>query len=134
MVSWQSKKQATVTLSSTEAEYIGVAECCQDGTFIAMLLEETLKQARKMKVFCDNTGAIYLCVNQQVGTRTKHIDVKWHFIRELIAEGKLEVKFVGTEDNPADIFTKNVPENIFSKVRSQMVSGRIECWREDVKG
>ena len=91
MVSWQSKKQATVTLSSTEAEYIGVAECCQEGTFVAMLLEEVLQQARKMKIFCDNTGAIYLCVNQQVSTCIKYIHVKWHYISKLIAEEKLEM-------------------------------------------
>jgi hypothetical protein len=62
----------------------------------------------------DNTGAIYLVRNQQVGQRTKHIDVRWHFIHELYERKELTVKFVRSEHNKADINTKNVPVKILS--------------------
>ena len=73
------------------------------------------------------------CKNQQVGARTKHIDVKYHFVRELINTNRLQVKFVRTENNPADIFTKHVTEQIFSKMSLEMRLGQIGCWREDDK-
>jgi hypothetical protein len=135
LVSWQSKKQQTVTLSSTEAEYIGLSECCQDTYFITMLLSEILdKPANKLTatIHCDNTGAIYLAKNQQVGARTKHIDIKHHFIREMIEEKKVNIRFVGTEDNPADTLTKNVSEKIFNKFCPDIMNGTLTCWREDV--
>ena len=66
-------------------------------------------------IFEDNEGAIFLAKNQQVSMRTKHIDVKYHFIREYIVDGTVEVMFVASEDNDADIFTKNVGREAFDK-------------------
>ena len=85
----------------------------------------------------DNTGAIYLVKNQQVGQRTKHIDVRWHFIRELYEAGKIAVKFVRSENNEADINTKNVTVKLLNVLASNVCEGNLHArqnWDEIVKG
>ena len=74
-MNWSSKKQQTVTLSSTEAEHVALAECAQESKFENMLMEEILGRDKPAKIYKDNTGTIFLVKNQQVGARTKHIDV-----------------------------------------------------------
>ena len=69
----------------------------------------------------DNTGAIYLANNFTTGPRTKHIDIRAHFVRELIINGILKVVFVKSEDNDADIFTKNVSEDLFVKHKEKLM-------------
>ena len=61
----------------------------------------------------DNTGAIYIANNQTTGPRTKHIDIRTHFVRNMITEGKIKTEFVKSEDNTSDIFTKNTAEIVF---------------------
>jgi hypothetical protein len=68
-----------------------------------------------MKLRIDNTGAIYLANNQTTGQRTKHIDIRTHFVRNMILEGIIKTLFVKSEDNTADVFTKNVSEDLFIK-------------------
>jgi hypothetical protein len=90
LVHWESKTQHVVTLSSTEAEYVSLARGACENKFIMMLLDEGIQkpdEKRLMgKIYKDNLGAIYLVKNQHVGARTKHIDVRAHFIRELLFE------------------------------------------------
>jgi hypothetical protein len=84
----------------------------------------------------DNTGAIYLVKNQQVGQRTKHIDVRWHFIRELYNAGTLTVKFVRSENNEADINTKNVPVKLLIVLAKNAREGNLfarQNWDEIVR-
>ena len=98
LVHWESKTQHVVTLSSTEAEYISLARGACENKFIMMLLDKGIRrpdEKRLMgKVYEDNLGVIYLVKNQHVGARTKHIDVRAHFIRELEDNGYLNVKFI----------------------------------------
>ena len=82
--SWGSRTQKITTLSSTEAEYIALGECAQELKFVSMLLREIGIGEFPGKIFEDNEGAIFLAKNQQVSTRTKHIDVRYHFIRDLV--------------------------------------------------
>jgi hypothetical protein len=83
-------------------------------------------------IFEDNLGAIFLAKNAQVSARTKHIDVRHHFIRDLIKEKQLTIKFVKSEDNPADIMTKNTNRDLFQKHSKNITHGTLPCWREDV--
>jgi hypothetical protein len=85
------------------------------------------------KIYEDNLGAIYLVKNQHVGARTKHIDVRAHFIRELEKNGYVEVKFVRSEENSADILNKNCPEKLHTKHATMIRTGNLNCWREDVE-
>ena len=133
IVNWSCKKQATVTLSSTEAEYIALSECSKEVKFEWMLLKELTGVEQPAIIHEDNTGAIFLVNNQQVGPRTKHIDVRHHFIRGLIKQGTLKVRFIRSEYNPSDIMTKNAPAVIFGKHSEAILTGTIERWREDVE-
>ena len=74
-----------------------------------------------MKVFVDNVGAIFLDKNKAVSDRTKHIDMRYHFVREFIEDGVVKVVFVRSEDNDADLFTKNVSSDIYEKHMSKLI-------------
>ena len=123
-MSWSSKAQPSVTLSSTEAEYVAASMCGTEVKFVTMLLDELkLDYPKPSVMFEDNTGAIFIMNNDQVGQRTKHIGIKWHHIRDMIKSGDLLVKYVRSEDNPADIMTKNTKEILFIKHALSMKKG-----------
>jgi hypothetical protein len=143
LVAAASKTQPSVTLSSTEAEYIAASMCATEIKFIQMLLEELMPtvETRPATLFEDNTGAIFLMENQAVGNRTKHIDIRWHHLRSLMRgeNPRLQVVFTRSENNFADLATKNVTENVHTHLASQLKDGRIaqvifdNAEREDVK-
>ena len=113
-ISWKSTLQSTVALSTTEAEYMAAAEAVKEAIWLRNLVQELgLKQEVNSVVFCDNQSAICLVKNQAYHERTKHIDIKYHFIREAFTERNITVKKVDTADNPADMLTKIVPVNKF---------------------
>jgi hypothetical protein len=136
LVSWSSKAQPSVTLSSTEAEYVAASMCGTEVKFVSMLLDElSVKYPKPVTLFEDNTGAIFIMTNEQVGGRTKHIDVKWHHIREMIKNGDLLVLYIRSDENPADILTKNTKEATFVKHAAAMKKGVLlvgNITREDV--
>ncbi|KAI2499176.1 GAG-pre-integrase domain [Fragilaria crotonensis] len=137
LVHWESKTQHVVTLSSTEAEYISLAKGACENKFMMMMLDEVMRNPSEErligKIYEDNLGAIYLVKNQHVGARTKHIDVRAHFIRELEDTGYLKVQFVRSEENAADILNKNCPDKLHTKHAQNMRNGTLDCWREDVE-
>lgn len=108
-VSWRSKAQRLVTLSSTVAEYVALTNCVQEVLFLReLLLSLQVEFTQEIVVHVDNIGAIYLMKNFSTTGRTKHIETRLHFIRELVEQGTIAIKFVRSSDNIADIFTKNV--------------------------
>jgi len=132
LVTWSSKTQATVTLSSTEAEYIAASTCATEIKFIQMLLEEILphENTRPATLLEDNTGCIYLLENKAVGNKTKHIDIKMHHIREMMSDHdgekpRMKVMFTPSEMNFADPMTKNVTESIHQSLIPALKNGRI---------
>ena len=107
LVSWSSKKQPTVSRSSTEAEYKALANGAAEAMWIESLLTEVgVSQQRVPILWCDNLGATYLTANPVFHARTKHIEIDFHFVRERVAAGALEVKFISSGDQLADVFTK----------------------------
>jgi hypothetical protein len=109
LVSWSARKQATVSRSSTEAEYKAVANATAEIMWIQILLKEIGIQAPKAgKLWCDNLGAKYLSSNPVFHTRTKHIEVDYHFVRERVMRNLLQIDFVPTGDQVADGFTKPI--------------------------
>jgi transposase InsO family protein len=115
-VGWKSRGQRSVTLSSTEAEYVACSETCAEIMHIKQILEFLgwkIKYPIIVKV--DNMGAIYLANNAVVGNRTKHVDVRYHFIREFVEDGIVKIVFVRSEENTADPMTKNVATHLFKK-------------------
>jgi len=107
LTNWTSKKRSTVALSSTEAEYMALSECSQESVFTQNLIEELTGIRERAIIYEDNLGAIYLVKNQQVSARTKHIDVRHHFVRDLYEDKRIEVRFQRSENNPSDLLTKN---------------------------
>ena len=110
LVSWKSKKQQTVALSTCEAEYTALAETIQEGKFLKQLCVDLgiIEVSKSIVVNADNQGAIKLAKNPAFHKRSKHIDVKYHFIRSEVQQGTVSIRYIASEDNLADIFTKPV--------------------------
>lgn len=108
-VSWQSAKQRVVAMSSCEAEYIAAATAACQAVWLARLLAEILNSEVSMPLLrVDNKSAISLIKNPVLNDRSRHIDTRFHLIREYAAQGKIEVKFIGTEEQLGDILTKSL--------------------------
>ncbi|GKA85619.1 retrotransposon protein, putative, ty1-copia subclass, partial [Tanacetum coccineum] len=109
VVSWKATLQHVVALSTTEAEYMALTEAVKEAIWLRGLLEELGVELNTVAVNCDNQGAIHLSRNHIFHERTKHINVRYHFIREVLEAKTVEVLKVGTEHNAADALTKVVP-------------------------
>ena len=114
LVSWKSIGQKHVTLSSTEAKYVAVSEVCQETMFIKSILEFIRVRVKTpITVYCDNVGTIFLAYNTKTGGRTKHIDVKYHYVWEFVRDGVIQIIFVRSENNNSDVFTKNTAQKTY---------------------
>ena len=124
LVSWSSKKQQTVALSSAEAEYMGLSSASQEVIFLRSVLSDLgyLETGASM-IFGDNRGSIILAENPKNHGRAKHIDIRYHFMRDLVNEGTIQLSYVPTEENVADIFTKNLPRIKFELFRQKLQRG-----------
>nr|GEV60289.1 ribonuclease H-like domain-containing protein [Tanacetum cinerariifolium] len=106
LVIWSSKRQKSATISSTEAEYIALSGCCAQVIWMTSQLTDYGIGFNKIPMYCDNKSAIALCCNNVQHSRSKHIDIRFHFIKEQVENGVVEPYFVNTEYQLADIFTK----------------------------
>ncbi|GJY65660.1 hypothetical protein Tco_0467898 [Tanacetum coccineum] len=97
LVTWFSKKQKCTSISSTEAEYIALSGCCAQILWMRSQLSDYGFQFNKIPMYCDNKSAIALCCNNAQHSRAKHIDVRYHFIKEQVENGIVELYFVRTE-------------------------------------
>lgn len=120
LISWSAKKQKTVSRSSTESEYKAIADTVAELIWLKSLLRELGLHSGAPSLWCDNLGATYLTANPVFHARTKHVEVDYHFVREQVSQGKLHVKFISTEDQIADIFTKPLPSQKFVFLRSKL--------------
>ncbi|XP_040198473.1 secreted RxLR effector protein 161-like [Rana temporaria] len=110
LISWTTRKQSTVTLSSTEAEYVAASQAGQEVIWLRQLLED-LDQIQKEStpIYEDNQGCIALAQTERINPRTKHIDVRYHFLRDLQEQGQMDLQYCPTEEMLADILTKPLP-------------------------
>jgi hypothetical protein len=109
-ISWRARKTHVVALSSMEAELYAAADACQELKWLQTMLSELQHPLSPCELFCDNQSALALIKHEEFSGRARHIDTKFHFIREdLIAPGRLRLNFVESADNLADIFTKSLP-------------------------
>jgi len=119
-VCWVSHQQKTITLSSTEAEYMALSDCARQIRWIQNLFGEIGFPLRSTPLIGDNQGSIYLASNEIQEKRTKHMDIRFHHIRECISEKKIEILYAPTQDNPADLLTKNLTRILFEKCRKAL--------------
>ena len=124
-VSWSSKKQSCTALSTTEAEYIAACEATKTAVWLSCLLQDfSGTDQQKVPMYCDNESAVRLAYNAEFHQRTKHVLVRYHYIRQQVAEGKIEVKYISTTDQLADIFTKALPSPKFISMRKRIGVGK----------
>jgi hypothetical protein len=128
-----SKKQNTVSLSSSAAEYQALSKCVQESVFTQNLVEELTGKRKPVIIYKDNFGTIFLVKSQQVSSRTKHIDIWHHYMRDLQDRKALDVRFKRSENNSADIMTKNTTREVHEKHTQQIRNGTLPFWKEYVK-
>ena len=120
-ISWNSQKQKVVALSSCEAEYIAASTAACQGVWLRRLLADVAKkEVQKVSLKIDNQAAISLCKNPVHHERSKHIDTRFHYIRECVEEGMIEVQHVNTNDQLADILTKSLGKQKFIEMRKKV--------------
>lgn len=105
-ISWDSRKQKTIALSSTEAEYMALSEAAKKAVYLQRLIRELGVDADKLKLSSDNLGAQMLASNLVFHTRTKHIDIRHHFVRDIVETGSVRLEYLASEEMPADVLTK----------------------------
>jgi hypothetical protein len=123
-VAWSSKKQKCVALSTTEAEYVSASEATKTAVWLRTLHNDFTGTNYKVPLFCDNQGAVRLVRNPEFHPRTKHVDNRYHFVRKMDEDGLIEVLFVKSENQLADIFTKPLPRTPFEKNREKIGVGK----------
>lgn len=120
-ISWVSRRQPTVAHSSTEAEYMSASDACRQIAWLRNFGIELGDDMEAPTLLCvDNHGAIFLSVNPAHDRRTKHVDIRYHYIREFIEQGRAEVYYVESAENVADILTKNVPLQLVTRFSGRM--------------
>ena len=107
-VCWRSILQSTVALSTTETEYMAATEAIKETIWLLGLIDDLGIGQDQVHVMCDSQSAIHLAKNQVYHSRTKYIDVRFHFVREIIEEGQISLCKISTSDNLADMLTKVV--------------------------
>ncbi len=126
LVSWSSKKQMSTSISSTEAEYIAMSSCCAQILWMRSQLSDYGFEFNKIPLYCDNKSAIALSCNNVQHSRANHIDIRHHFIREQVEKGVVELYFVRTEYQLADIFTKALPRERFEFILPRLGMKNIQ--------
>jgi hypothetical protein len=120
-VSWSSKKQTSIALSSTEAEYISGAHTAKEAVWLRQLLSELgLDTLSPTVLHIDNQSAIVIAKNPEFHDRTKHIDVRHHFLRQVVEDSTVELRYTPTGDQVTDALTKGLPPTSFSKFWDEM--------------
>ena len=122
-ISWNSSKQTCVALYTAEVEYVSQSAAAQEAVWLQQLTSDLLNRSiQETVIFEDNQSAIYLAKNQQTHDWTKHIDIKYHFIRELVETGRIKLAYCPSADMVADILTKGLPAQQFEKLHGWLAS------------
>lgn len=118
LVSWSSRKQSTVAQSTTDSEYMSTAESCQEAVWLRQLLAcVDLPPAEPTPIMCDNEAANILSEDPSFHSRSKHIDIRFHYIREKCKDKSVIMCYIKSEDNVVDILTKALPAPQFLHLR-----------------
>ncbi|GJW93544.1 retrovirus-related pol polyprotein from transposon TNT 1-94 [Tanacetum coccineum] len=117
LTSWFSKKQTALAISTTEAEYVSARKACQQALWMKQALVDYGVRLDDIPIMCDNKGAIDLSKNPVQHSRTKHIEIRHHFLRDNVQKGNISIEKVSSEDNIADILTKPLKREPFNYLR-----------------
>jgi hypothetical protein len=120
LVSWASKKQNSVALSTAEAEYISTGHYCAQLLWMRQTLRDYGYKLSKVPLLCDNDSSIRMAENPVEHSHTKHIDIQFHFLRDHQQRGNIEIAYINTKEQLANIFTKPLDEKTFTKLRNEL--------------
>ena len=120
LVSWSSRKQSSVAQSTTEAEYVAAASCCSQLLWMISTLRDFGLSFSRVPLLCDSTSAISVAKNLVLHSKTKHIDVRYHFLRDHQEKGDIELCHVDTQNQLADILTKPLDQATFARLRGEL--------------
>lgn len=120
VIAWKSIKQKTVALSTTEAEYVALSTAVAEGIWLKQLLKDLNLERKSIKMYEDNKNVVILCKNGDNNTKCKHIDVRYRFINDKIETGEIEVEYVSSKEQVADVFTKPISLCYFVKHRDSL--------------
>ena len=119
VISWSSRKQPIVTLSTTETEFVVASACACQAIWLRNILEEVhFKQQGPTLIYCDNSSTIKLSKNPMMHGKNKHIDVRFHFLRDLSKEGIIDLIYCKSEEQITNIMTKPLKLSAFQKLRN----------------
>jgi hypothetical protein len=121
LVSWSSRKQSSVAQSTTEAEYVATASCCSQLLWITYTMSDFGEEYTHVPLQCDSTSVISVAKNPVIHSKTKHIEVRYLFLRDNIEKGKISLIHVPTHDQLADIFTKPLDQATFTRLQGGLV-------------
>ncbi|GJY45968.1 retrovirus-related pol polyprotein from transposon TNT 1-94 [Tanacetum coccineum] len=130
LTSWFSKKQTALAISTTEAEYVSAGKACQQALWMKQALIDYDIRLDDVPIMCDNKGAIDLSKNPVQHSRTKHIEIRHHFLRDNVQKGHITIEKVSSEDNIADILTKPLKRESFNYLRLEVPVTRVRHKKE----
>jgi len=120
-VCWFSKKQNSIELSTVEAKYVAIASCCTQLLWLMQTLQNIqFTCTPPISILCDNTCAINISKNPLMHSNTKHIPIKYHFLREQVLEQKVKLEYGPSKEQVANIFTKPLPKETFEYLRQKL--------------
>ena len=118
LITWGSRKQTTIALSSTEAEYVALLEASREAIWLRHLYGELgFVQREPILLLGDNDGSVAMAKNPEFHKRTKHVDIRWHWVRELVSDGLINVVSCRDPEQTADILTKQLPRPKFVRLQ-----------------
>jgi hypothetical protein len=117
LVSWSSRKQSSVAQSTTKAEYVAAVSCCSQLLWITYTLSDFGEECSHVPLMCNSTSAISIAKNPVLHSRTKHIEVMYHFLRDNVEKGNIDLIHVPTEKQLVDILTKALDQATFARLR-----------------
>ena len=121
LVAWLSKKHTSISLSTAEAEYITATTCCTQVLWLKKTLQDMkVSIDEPISIKCDNTSAMSISKNPILHSKTKHIPIKYHFLREQVAQKVVKLEYVPTKEKTADIFTKTLAREPFEYLRNKL--------------
>ena len=130
LLSYQSKTQGAITLSSTEAEYIALSTAIQEVRYVQQILQELTGEQKTAWILEDNQGAIFLVKNPQIGPRSKHIDIRHHYVRECYQTKQITLIYEESRLNHSDILTKHVTEETHLEHSKRICEGLMRIWTD----
>jgi hypothetical protein len=122
VIHWISKRQVTVALSSSDAEYMALSNTIQEILWFKMWMKDIFNQDVIVPVYCDSQSAMKIAENENITARSKHIDIRYHFIKDHIRSGDVILRWISTEKQDADLLTKRLPTKRFEMLRDKMMT------------